>query len=442
MPSRASRLLACVLIPTIAVSLAILAFVPRGVPTQPPLNTFCAGPCPVTNIKHVVIIVQENHTFDDHFGRYCTAPPYSHPTSTIGSNSCEAAPQKDPAGVDLKVLTDQAHAAYDPDHSARCETDEIDGGKMDRFATAGCGSKDNVVVADPALVKPYWDLARGGALADRYFQSVVGASSSNDMYLARAGFVFGDNDLIPKGAIGATCSEPSTSQVEYTDTTIGDLLNGAGVKWSFYAEGYQAMVDAVAKGTCPTAPPFCGSTIYPCIYDPSDVPFQYYPSVREKHMRDFALFQKDLDEGTLPAVAYVKALGFRTEHPGDGVTLSAGVAFVTGVVDAVMKSQYRGDTLVLITYDESGGYFDHVAPPPPSAFDGQSYGPRIPMLAVGPFAKKNYVSHVVMEHSSIVKFIEWNWLRGTGQLNTRDTEVNNIGSLLEPRTTGVPVPEH
>ena len=65
------------------------------------------------------------------------------------------------------------------------------------------------------------------------------------------------------------------------------------------------------------------------------------------------------------------------------------------------------------------------------------------MIAMGPFARKNYVSHVVMEHSSIVKFIEWNWLRQkTGQLGARDTNVNNIGSLLDPSTTGIPVPEN
>ncbi|HEY2369389.1 MAG TPA: alkaline phosphatase family protein, partial [Polyangiaceae bacterium] len=112
-------------------------------------------------------------------------------------------------------------------------------------------------------------------------------------------------------------------------------------------------------------------------------------------------------------------------------------------IDAVETSAYAGDTLVLLTYDEGGGYFDHVTPPPTSAVDGKSYGTRVPFLAVGPFVKKNFVSHVVMEHSSLVKFIEWNFLGGqTGQLQTRDAVVNNIGSVLDPATTGVPVPEN
>jgi phospholipase C len=95
-----------------------------------------------------------------------------------------------------------------------------------------------------------------------------------------------------------------------------------------------------------------------------------------------------------------------------------------------------------LTYDEGGGFYDHVAPPAASQADGKPYGTRVPTLAIGPFAKKNAISHVQMEHSSIVKFIEWNWLGGTGQLGTRDKEANNIGSLLDPAATGTAVPEN
>ena len=111
------------------------------------------------------------------------------------------------------------------------------------------------------------------------------------------------------------------------------------------------------------------------------------------------------------------------------------------MIDELEASDYRADTLVLLTYDEGGGYFDHVAPPPDSPADGKPYGTRVPLLAVGPFARANSVSHTTMEHSSIVKFIEWNWLGlETGQLGNRDTMVANLGSVLDPTTTGVTVP--
>jgi phospholipase C len=90
--------------------------------------------------------------------------------------------------------------------------------------------------------------------------------------------------------------------------------------------------------------------------------------------------------------------------------------------------------------DESGGFFDHVAPPADSAVDGKPYGARVPLLALGRFALKNHLSHTLMEHSSIVRFVEWNWLGATGQLRGRDAVVNGIGDLLDPSQTGEFVP--
>jgi phospholipase C len=232
----------------------------------------------------------------------------------------------------------------------------------------------------------------------------------------------------------------------YTDKTIGDLLTTAGVPWSWYMEGYKVMADAVAASSCPATPSDCAAmlTTYPCVFDPSDDPFEYYDSTRDKpaYLRDYAKLADDLAGGTLPAVTFVKAVGYHTEYPGYSLKLSDGVKFATGVLAKVQASKYANDALVVVTYDEGGGYFDHVKPPADNAADGKSYGTRVPFLAVGPFVKKNFVSHVVMEHSSLVKFIEWNWLgMQTGQLSGRDANVNNIGSVLDPATTGVNVPE-
>jgi phospholipase C len=399
-------------------------------------------------IKHVVIVVQENHSFDAYFGRYCTAAPGSSPTCTDGAACCEAAPAAEP-GQQLAPVTldDAANAGYDPSHLQDCEVEEMNGGKMDKYTsttTPRCGDPRNFAIAEAATVQPYWDLARGGALADHYFQPVAGQSSSNDQYLARARFVFLDNTVTPP-AIGASCGLQQQT-LAYPDRTIGDLLNDARVPWAFYAEGYQAMIDAQAKNGCPAAPSDCAAKqrAYPCVYAPDDNPFSYYTSIKDdpRYAKDYAQLKKDLDANALPSVSFVKALGYKSEHPGSGDTVSAGVAFVSDLVAAVQSSPAANDTLVLVTYDESGGFFDHIAPPPASTVDQQPYGPRIPTVAVGRFAKKNYVSHVEMEHSSIVKFIEWNWLGGqTGQLGARDAVVNNLGSLLDPAATVTPVPE-
>jgi phospholipase C len=413
-----------------------------------------AGPPPVapsaSNIKHLVVVVQENHSFDTYFGNYCTGTTGSNPTCNTGPACCEAAPTKDPgSGDSAVVLNDTENAAYDPDHEQVCELVEIDNGKMDQYVTgpdagAGCMSQKNFAAADQATVGPYWNLAMQYALADRYFQPIAGQSSSNDMYLARAGFVFTDNSVSPK-SIGAACAFGGTTAT-YMDQTIGDLLVAQNVPWGWYSEGYQTMIDAQKQKMCPPAPADCAAQFqsYPCVYDPSDVPFEYYSSFLDnpKYMFDYAKLAEDVAAAALPSVAFVKGLGYHSEHPGYGDTVSAGTTFVTSVVNTVEQSMYAADTLILITFDESGGFFDHIAPPAASSVDNKPYGPRIPLIAVGTFAKKNFVSHVQMEHSSIVKFIEWNWLsQKTGQLATRDAAVNNIGSMLDPAATGTAVPE-
>jgi phospholipase C len=407
----------------------------------PDAGVACQSGCPTSRIEHLVVIIQENHSFDSYFGHYCTAAAGSQPSCTSGPGCCEAVPATEPgtSAASPTALTDQENRTFNPDHSSSCELKEIHGGAMDRFVTGApaCSNPRNFAVAGAAQVKPYWDFAAAGALADRYFQPIVGATSANDMYFARAGYVFDDNAYGPN-SIGQTCV--SMTPKDFTDETIGDLLVARHVSWAFYAEGYQAMKDAT--GPCPPAPSDCASTQYPCTFDPSDVPFEYYPNFKDNpvFIRDYQKLATDVAAGTLPSVVFVKALGYKTEHPGS--TISAGVDFVQKAVSTVMSSDYGRSTLVLVTYDEGGGYYDHVAPPPTNVADGKPYGTRVPLLAMGPFARKNFVSHVTMEHSSVVKFIEWNWLGGTtGQLGTRDATVSNLGSLLDPDATGTPVPE-
>jgi phospholipase C len=413
-----------------------------------PQDDACAGPCPVSKIKHLIVLIQENHTFDDHLGGYCKAAAGSHPSCTHGPTCCETMPEADPKGTRPTTITDAEHAAYDPPHDSACETAMMNGGKMDAYATAtvageACGNPKNVAASDPAIVAPFWALAAAGAIADRYFQPVVGQSYANDMFLARARYVFADDSVAPAGAVGVTCGVEATQET-LTGTTIGDLLTAAQVPWAFFAEGYAAM--QAADGGCPPRPADCPFPFPfdPCGFEPSDVPFEYYTTTRDNPatMKDYTALQDALSNGGLPAVSFVKALEYKTEHPGDDVTASAGVAFVSGLAQQVAASRYASDTLLLVTYDEGGGYFDHVTPPPPSPVDQQPYGTRVPLVASGPFAAGGTVSHVVMEHSSIVKFIEWNFLGGvTGQLKGRDAVVANLGSLLDPSATGTPVPQ-
>ncbi len=169
---------------------------------------------------------------------------------------------------------------------------------------------------------------------------------------------------------------------------------------------------------------------------PERHPAEYVPGQSDEptHIRDYTHLASDINANALPAVSFVKGLGYHSEHPGLGDTLSSGVQFVTQTVNEI--TSHVPDALVLLTWDESDGYFDHVAPPVgtgASAVDGQAYGPRVPLLALGFGAAGGIVSHTQLEHSSIVKFIEWNFLGATGQLHARDNAVHNLGSLLSPK---------
>ena len=425
-----------------------------------------AGTCQRSKIEHVVLIVQENHTFDNYFGRYCTAPAGSNPTCTDGPGCCEAAPAKEPKGASPILLDDASNFAKDRNHDQACEIQQINGGKMDGFVTGStgssacfgpsCSSPDNWAVADKATVGQYWTYAENGALGDRYFQPIAGGTSANDMYFAVAHWQFTDNDAIPD-AIGKGCSDPTGlcltgKAVRYSGRkTIVDLISEAGGTFAAYLDGY-AEAKAASPG-CAKAPSYCpysSCVLHPvachaCVYDASDNPYVYYEQHADKpYIKDYGDLKLDLVGAKLPSFSYIKARSYRNEHPNVS-KISDGIAFVKAVIDDVQVSSYAKNTLILLTWDEGGGFFDHVSPPAAIDTDGAGkpvpYGTRVPMIAIGPFAKKGKVSHVTMEHSSIVRFLEYNFVGPVGQLKANDAKVQNLGSLLDPAATGVRIPD-
>lgn len=425
-----------------------------------------AGKCQASKIEHVVLIVQENHTFDSYFGRYCQAAAGSAPTCTTGPSCCEAAPDVEPRGASPVVLDDASNFSGDRNHLQVCELQQINGGAMDGFVTGStgsstcfgpsCASPDNWALAAAGTVGRYWSMADNGALADRYFQPIAGGTASNNMYFAVAHYQFKDNDRMPE-VIGEGCSDPTGlcvggTPTKYTGrTTIADLLLDAGKTFAVYADGYG---DAKAAApSCPGAPSYCpyaSCLLHPvachaCVYDPSDIPFVYYQRFADSaYIRDYTALAKDVSAGTLPTFSYVKARSYRNEHPNVS-TISAGIDFVSTTVQAITGSSYADSTLILVTWDEGGGFFDHVAPPTSIDTDDAGnpvpYGTRVPLLAIGPFARVGTVSHVPMEHSSVVRFLEYNFLGPVGQLGANDARVSNVGSLLDESRTGIRIPE-
>ena len=266
------------------------------------------------------------------------------------------------------------------------------------MAGAHVRQPQNVAIADPTIIKPYWDLAANGAIADRYFQSVAGAElverhvpGARQLRLPRQRL----QRRRGRSAKRATSSRRRISTPTRRSATCSRRRRCPGRGSTTGMPRWWRPRDP-ARRSPPTAP--SRSPFYPCAMDPSDVPFDYYASTRQ---------QPGHAEGRHRA---------HGDPPGDGPApgglvresdrLPAGAPRQRGHAQRgrrlgdrarcrqIESSPFRDDTLVVLTYDEGGGYFNHVAPPATSTIDNQPYGMRLPFLAMGPFARANYVSHV------------------------------------------------
>jgi acid phosphatase len=209
----------------------------------------------------------------------------------------------------------------------------------------------------------------------------------------------------------------STTLPAQTQTTIGDLLSAKGIGWAWYAGGWGAASANPWNGTGSTAK---STTIYNAnTYGTADAadtdfqshhqPFNYYaafdpvmhPAARAEHLKDRAALLSDIANGTLPAVTFYKPVGYQNQHPGY-TNVTVGDGEIVSIVEKLQQSPQWRHMLIVVTYDEFGGQFDHVAPP-----KGDLLGPgtRIPALIISPYAKRGFVDHTQYDTASILRFI-------------------------------------
>jgi phospholipase C len=358
-----------------------------------------------SRIRRVVILLQQGRSFDSYFGHYCQARPGSEPSCEEGPACCEGMPSAIPGADQCRQLNPEDDA-YVPNGSGACLREKMNGGAMDRFAVSsltGCGDPRDFAcdqLGHPGNpIGAYHELARKGALADRYFASIADSAELNFIYLMLTGF---------------------WPQIEGASFDSLDALTG-----------YSQIPGALYLAD-PVSPQ--GQT-EPYYYDGHWAYFRY--------LNELAY---DIATEQLPAISIAIAGPDADESPGQSSSLSKGIAFTTQIANQIAASpRYADETLIIITHLTSGGFYDHVSPPPPPPADIDPakfpYGPRVPFLALGAGVRGNHVSHAPLEHSSITRFIEWNWFNGqTGQLGFRDRFVNNLGSLFDPAATGVTIP--
>ncbi len=455
-------------------------------------------------IDHIIVIFQENRSFDHYFGAYRSATGAAVDGLLDEHGRVHerfSGLQKNAAGVPYTSLplpyripgfaTAQlpnrpfhlgayipanANVPWDPLHHFFRMFAQIDGGKMDRFvALAGGGqhafaSPDRTLDSVDAMLADstpsgavlgyytrddlpgYHRLADEYVLFDRFFQAMSGGSTGNALYLvagrsaqwampppnkvgslvppvfdrpydARGVLV---NDVPPVNGptetfMGSIELCPPPEQQSFPN--IGDRLDAAGLDWAWYNEGWNAVKPWALKTAFGAGD---GSVVVdtPEIYLPHHNPFQYFPSwfdnVRAGRMRDSDDFLEDVAADRLPSVSFLKATGSRDEHPANSAA-EWGERWVLGLLEALGRSAAWERSLVVITYDEGGGFWDHAPPPRPDAY---GCGTRVPALLVSPWARRGYVDHRVADTTSILALIAARF--GLRPLQTRDAGAYNL----------------
>jgi phospholipase C len=381
-------------------------------PKSPPPSPIPGNSTP---IRHVIIVLQENRTFDNIFHGF---PGANYAKVGLGPNG--------------NIPLHEAHlmTSWDPAHGVEDWRTEYNNGSMTGFTfeqlDGGTAPYKNFAYtyAMQSDVQPYWDLGKEGVVGDAMFASHRSQSYAGHLYPI-AGASGPISPSLPDWYVadnpqdGGSCAEPGTGEAidiktgstgkNYTSCfnfrTLGDLLDAKKVPWRYYVDSS----DKVGQVS--------GYASIKHTYEGEDWADVVTPET--------TIFQ-DIDEGRLPAVSWVIGTYANSDHAGQTVPSSNGPTWVTSVFNAVGESKYWKDSVIILTYDDWGGWYDHVKPVTWNAYEP---GFRLPLVIVSPYAKRGYVSHDAHYTGSILRFIEKVW--GLGSLGTTDAKSDAFDDVFD-----------
>jgi phospholipase C len=370
-------------------------------------------------IKHVIIVIMENRTFDNLFNGYPGAD-----TVAMGQTHL---------GTSVALRPTPFEAPCDPDHTHAAWVTAWDGGKMDGFDTtpANCfGAPPDPLYpygyVPSAETQPYWDVASRFTLADRMFASQTGPSYPGHLFLI-AGTSNHETDN-PSNPLIWGCDAPAGTTVPVHDDakpsnitgaefpcfdtpTLGDAIETAGKQWLYYT----FLLDYRLTGTKTAAATLPYDAIRHVRFGPD-----WNNRIVGPGWRVFT----DMQQGTLPDVSWVNPPIVATDHAQ--ATTNLGPDYVALLANQLASSKYWEDTALLVTWDDHGGWYDHVNPP---QLDGDGLGLRVPLLVVSKWAKHGYVSHVQHEFGSVLKFTERTL--GIASLGTTDARADDLSDCFD-----------
>jgi phospholipase C len=357
----------------------------------------------IPQIQHIVVLMMENHSYDNRLGLLHRPDADGF---RLGRSGLPVATNPYPDG-DLQHafhMPTTCQLIGEPSQNWVDSHAQFAGGRNDGFVQSGSGPV-SMGYWDGSDQPFYYSLARQFPIADRYFSSLLGQTYPNRRYLISATSLGMINDTLP-----ALTDYP-------TNGTIFDKLDGAGVSWRDYYT------------TLPTV------ELYP----------QLYLKNAGTKVVPIAGFFTDAAAGTLPGYSLVEP-DYETQSEEDPQNIAVGEQFAAQVINAVMSGPAWARTLLIWTYDEHGGYYDHVPPPPALAPDDiaplvtgtepayngfAQYGFRVPCAVVSPWARPHYVSHQVMDHTSICALVESKW--NLPAMTMRDANARNMLDMLDLR---------
>jgi phospholipase C len=459
-----------------------------------------------TPIKHLVIIFQENVSFDHYFATY--------PHATNGANGSKfIAESHTPSinGLSAALLVYNPNSAnpfrLDPSQQRTCdithsyigEQKEYNGGLMNKFVqfsfplfsfnpkdSGKCNPNQVMGYYDGNTVTALWGYAQHFAMSDNFYGSTFGPSVSGHLNLI-SGQTHG---AIPSNIIGVhngtvignpdpvrdDCSPsflPSSGAISTVGKNIGDLLNSKNITWGWFSAGFKPSIRTdEGKWICAFTnhTSFGGWNSHD--YYPDDEPFQYYNSTanphhlppisismightdQANHQYDLSAFWNAATLGNLPAVSFIKAPTYQDGHPIDSDPIDE-QNFLVNTVNRLQSLPEWNSTAIIITYDDSGGFYDHVFPPIVSQSsdpksdsllgnaglcgitsngsyqDRCGYGPRLPLLIISPYAKTNFIDHSITDQSSILRFIEDNWFLGRIGDQLFDSKAGSLANMFD-----------
>jgi phospholipase C len=376
-------------------------------------------------IKHIVVIMQENRSFDHYFGTYPGADGYpkqnGHFTVCIndpGTGNC------------VYPFHDSEDKNYGGPHNQKNFVMDIDGGKMDGFigqaegGQAGCQSTDDPACGgtsntdvmgyhDAREIPNYWAYAQNFVLQDRLFEPNASWSLPQHLFM-----------VSEWSAICSLINEPMscTNEIQspqpppdfntntthlppnYAWTDLTYLLYKNRVSWKYYIQSGTEPDCADDAANCP---PVNQDSKTPGIWNP--LPF--FTTVKQdnqlQNITDVSDYYKDAKNGSLPAISWITPSGANSEHPT--ALVSDGQAWTTSLINAAMQGPDWDSTVILFSWDDWGGFYDHVVPP---QVDQNGYGLRVPGLLISPYARRGFIDHQVLSHDAYVKLIEDIFLSG------------------------------